>query len=205
MIPERTYYYEGEKVSTGPGIVAVVLLQIINVVGDEYMTVAHASLTNDNPLSFKELRSVVDAVAKVEPAISLPKLSSSTSQDILKYVSSTDPSIPTRCTAAHLADVTRECSQVTSIAEQIRKRILQCEGVLGPYQHACLSYVEYPYISGTELIGRSNFDVTRISKVIRFRNSSVRRMKPGARNVFVTNMVLGKGYPASYSEATRPS
>lgn len=205
VLPERSYYYEGEKVSTGPGIIAVVLLQIMNVVVDEYMSAAHSSITNDNPLSFKELRSVVDNASKVEPAISLPKLSSSTSQDTLKYISSTDPSIPTRCTAAHLADITRECSQVMSVAEQVRKRILQCEGVLGPYQHICLAYVEYPYVSGTDLIGKQGFNVMGTAKSVRFKNTTVRRMKPGIRNLFIKNMIDGKGYAASYSEATRPT
>ncbi|KAF7585425.1 hypothetical protein BBP40_010960 [Aspergillus hancockii] len=53
---ERTYYCEGEKVGTGPGFVAVFLLQMINVVTDEYMHSVYPSVTNDNPLSFKELR-----------------------------------------------------------------------------------------------------------------------------------------------------
>lgn len=60
-ISERVFYYKGEKVSTGPGVVAVMLLQVINVVSDEYMAAAHPTMTTDNPLSFKELRSVVTA------------------------------------------------------------------------------------------------------------------------------------------------
>lgn len=201
-IAERAYYCEGQKVTTGPGVIAVVLLQIMNVVADEYMSAQHSSITNDNPLSFKELRSVVSAASAPEPCITLPKLSSSSTQEALKYVCSTDPSIPTRCTATHLADVTRECSQVLSVVEQIRKRLLQCEGVLGPYQHMCLAYVEYPYACGTELVSTQNFDAGRMSKSIRFKNSTVRRMKPGVRNVFMESMMNGKGYGVSCAEAT---
>lgn len=200
---ERAYYCEGEKVSTGPGVVAVVLLQIVNVVTDEYMSVTHPTVTNDNPLTFKELRSVVDAAAKVAPSIELPKLSSVTTQSALRYVCSTDPSIPTRCTASHIADVSRECSQVASTVEQVRTRLLECEGVLGPYQHICLSYVTYPYASGDELIPAENFRIVELSKRIRFRNANVRRMKPGVRNAFIHGMVNGKGYALSYAEATR--
>lgn len=204
-LADRVFYCEGQPVTTGPGVVSVVLMQIINVVADEYMSVHHPSVTNDNPLSFKEFRSVVTGATDSDPSISLPKLSSSNTTDALKYVCSTDPSIPTRCTVTHLAEMTRECSQVLSVVEQVRKRLLQCEGVLGPYQHMCLAYVEYPYAAGTELVSATDFDALKLTRSIRFKNSSVRRMKPGARKIFMKNMLSGKGYGMSYADATKGS
>lgn len=205
LVGERVYYCEGQAVTTGAGVIGVALMQIISVVADEYMSVHHPSVTNDNPLSFKELRSVVTGATDADPSITAPKLSSSNTIDALKYVCSTDPSIPTRCTVTHLAEVTRECSQVLSVVEQVRKRLLQCEGVLGPYQHMCLAYVEYPYASGTELVPAPGFDAAKLAKSIRFKNSSVRRMKAGARKIFMKNMISGKGYGMSYADATKGS
>ncbi|KAL4864625.1 hypothetical protein BDV12DRAFT_200954 [Aspergillus spectabilis] len=85
-IHEKVYYCEGEKVSTGPGVIAVILMQIINVVTDQLIAVSYPAMANDNPLSFKELRSAVLAIAGEDSAIVLPKLSSSVTQDALKYV-----------------------------------------------------------------------------------------------------------------------
>lgn len=201
MIPERTYYFEGEKVSTPAGVVAAVLMQIVIAVSGEYMSVHHPSITNDNPLSFKEMRSVVMAVAAIQPVITLPKISSSSTKEVLSYACCTDPSIPTRCTVKHLADMTRECSQVLSVVEQVRKRLLQCEGVLGPYQHMCLAYVDYPYASGDEFVASDKFNAAAIAKRMRFTNASVRRLKPAAKSIFMNGMLSGKPYSTSYADA----
>ena len=200
---DREYYYEGEKVSTGAGVVAVVLMQVICAVTDSHMSTAHPDLTNDNTLSFKEMRSVVDAVCKVAPSIQLPRLANTATQETLRHVASTDPSIPTRCTPQHISEVSRECSQVTSVVEQARLRILKCGGVVGPYQQACLSYVRYPYASGNDMLGGGGPSPTSVVHNMRLKNNNLRRLKAMARNVYIGCMLSGKTYGESFVEATR--
>lgn len=64
-------------------------------------------------------------------------------------------------------------------------------------------YIQYPYSTSTEVVPARDFEVERLYRTLNFRDSNIRRMKPAVRNTFRVNMVLGKGYSASYTEATR--
>jgi len=186
-------YVEGEKVSTGTGLITAILYQIINVVHTNYVRRYHSEITNENSVGFKEMRAVVDGVVKAAAragsSISMPKPSEAAAKEALGYITSESATIPTQCNMEHIASLCSQCHSVMAITEKVREVLVKCEGVIGPIQQACLALVKYPYVENGSLSIDTEVMFKSIVNRMRMRNQAIRKMKAGQRN-FYSELVL---------------
>lgn len=196
------YYYDSERVSTGPGLISCILHQLICMAADNRITARYPTLPNDHPLSYKELRNIVDIIIRSEASLTSPKPSEPEFQTVAKIVSSHEPGYATRCSVAQISILSASCSRTMSCVEAVRAKLMQCTGILGPRQHICLQSIMYPYASADDVIESNMQQYTdgRI-RVLSAGAAKVRMLKPTGRKVYIDSMLKGSTVHSAIIEA----
>ncbi|KAF7880233.1 hypothetical protein EAF00_012045 [Botryotinia globosa] len=188
----KTYYYDGEKLKSGPGLISCVLQQLISICLENRIRTKYPSLTNYTPASYKELRNMIDIIVKADPSISLPKPSEPEFQSVAKVVASTDQGYAIKCSTAQISMLSSNCSRVMSCVEAVRKKLLKCQGLLGPMQHVCLQSIMYPYATADDIVvSDSNAFTDGKMRALRSGAARVKQLKDKGRKKYIEAMMNG--------------
>lgn len=109
------------------------------------------------PQSFHSFR-VVDNLSKGS-SIAMPKPSSKEFRDASSAIGSFSASNTVRLKRDQLVTLVQTHTAFMGVVEEVRARIMNTKGVLGPHQYASLALLTYPYVSNDGLFQVPDFDV----------------------------------------------
>lgn len=194
---KRKFYHYNVEVSTGPRVVALILMQLDQVLRNSGQL--PSDLAADSAiLDLKGWSSPILKVSGTESSVTMtktkvemPKLSQQETVAALEKISSTTEGRSQPFRVSDASQLQELCGGLMGIVEEVRQRLIKCPGVLPESKRTRLAYLKHPYVTreGDLNISMIADGFVKAGPVV---VDGVAKFKDDARKFYISE-VLGKG------------
>jgi hypothetical protein len=187
------YYYQSLHLSNVVSVLACILSQLESLL-ERYASSHQVLYTSEGFTSFKDLRYICEQIYKVPAAAvgiadaSIPQFRSNEMMIAARVVGSEDPNHGTGFDLPQLQTLIEECPHVMGCVENIRQRLVACDGLISPVQRRLYKSVKLPYVKDNDL----NVDIKVLHQKDTWGDSAIKGLKISERTGIAMRMLGGE-------------
>lgn len=203
---KQEYYHVGDAVKTGFNILGLILLQI-DAVASNCPYIPNVGASDGVIMDLKKWSSAVSTVYACESLITpmkkvtLPRLSDSQVKTALSKCATTESGRSVVFRTEELAFVCDSCSDLMSVVDEIKLRIIKCPGLISEEKRLRLAYVDSPATDRDSSLKVTSVPQHRCSPVI---TAILSTLSFNAKKQYAKMILENKKHPLRAAQECRP-